>query len=94
MGRIVFVSDSNVRCREEFFSVIREGLSFPEYCGDTLDSLYDCFTEYHEEAEVVIDVSDALREALGGSLEKFIRMMTDAVSENPKISFYVKNTKG
>lgn len=91
MGRIVFISDNNVGCRNDLFSIIKEGLSFPEYCGDTLDSLFDCFTEYGEEAELVIDISGNMREAMEGSLEKFIRMMTDAVSENPKISFYIKN---
>lgn len=86
----VILSCENIQDRAHIGEVLKETLGFPEYCGNSLDSIHDCLTDIAEETEIVILMDEELRETLGSYLQKTLTMLSDTVIENKNVSFVIK----
>lgn len=60
---------------------------FPDYYGETLDSLHDCLGEINRfDAKITILNNSSLERAIGGPEAKALRrVLTDSAAENPHI---------
>ena len=50
--RICILDGNKLTNRELLHNALAESLSFPNWYGRNLDALYDCLTDFHEEAEI------------------------------------------
>lgn len=78
----VLISSATVSSKDELYKLIKEALGLPDYCGNTLDSLYDCLGDIFEEFEITLNIDDALREMLGKTLDGLISMLSDLDRSN------------
>lgn len=81
----VVLDGRRVSDRKALHQVLEEALRLPEWYGRNLDALHDCLTERREDVEIEICHQKALKAALGGYGEAFLRLLRDAAMENPHI---------
>lgn len=90
MVKEVVLKGSDFVTRDEIHRLFAVELEFPEWYGNTLDSLYDCLTDLRY--DVVIHVCDIepLESALGSYARRLMRVLRDASSENPRIKLVIE----
>lgn len=76
-----------IETREALHDELRRQLALPEYYGGTLDALYDCLTDLHEDTELRVLHAAALEEHLGLYAGVMRRMLTDACEDNSHLRF-------
>lgn len=83
----VTIDGAAIETREALHDAMQARLALPEYYGRTLDALYDCLTDVHEDLELRLLHARALEEHLGGYAVVMRRMLRDACDENPHLRF-------
>ena len=92
--RKILISSDTVTSRDDLFSLVKNALPLPDYCGNNLDALHDCFTEMHEDFGITVIKDKALYKSLGATLtEGFVAMLSDVASENPHLKLEIKDKK-
>ena len=81
------IDGSAIETREALHDELHRQLALPDYYGRTLDALYDCLTDLHEETELRVLHAAALEEHLGLYAGVMRRMLSDACEENPRLRF-------
>ena len=79
------IDGAAIETREALHDALKRQLALPEYYGRTLDALYDCLTDLHEETELYVLHGKALEERLGLYVGVLRRMLGDACEENPRL---------
>ena len=79
------IDGAAIETREALHDALRNKLSLPDYYGRTLDALYDCLTDLHEETELRVLHGKALEKRLGLYVGVMRRMLDDACEENPRL---------
>ena len=82
----ITIDGRNVNTRDELHEVLGKELSFPEWYGRNLDALYDCLTDVCDDTTLQVTHVDALREHLGGYADVFLRVLSEASEENPRLT--------
>ena len=62
-------------------------LGFPAWYGSNLDALYDCLTDFHEDAEIRLVNEAALREHLGNYALLLEKVLQRAANDNALIGW-------
>ncbi|MCI8400353.1 MAG: barstar family protein [Oscillibacter sp.] len=78
-----------VRDRRDLHAALAQGLDFPHWYGQNLDALRDCLTDLPE-TRLTVANPQALEDALGAYAGRFLRVLEDAVSENPNLHLYLQ----
>ena len=79
------IDGAAIETRDALHDTFHDQLALPDYYGRTLDALYDCLTDLHEEAELRVLRGKALEEHLGLYAGVMRRMLNDACEENPRL---------
>lgn len=83
--RICILDGNKLTNRELLHNTLAESLSFPNWYGRNLDALYDCLTDFHEEAEIRILHEASLKENLGNYALLLLKVLQEAARANPRI---------
>ncbi len=83
--RICILDGNKLTNRELLHNALAESLSFPNWYGRNLDALYDCLTDFHEEAEIRILHEASLKENLGNYALLLLKVLQEAARANPLI---------
>ncbi|MDE6964620.1 MAG: barstar family protein [Lachnospiraceae bacterium] len=83
--RICILDGNKLPNRELLHNALAESLSFPNWYGRNLDALYDCLTDFHEEAEIRILHEASLKENLGNYALLLLKVLQEAARANPRI---------
>lgn len=81
------IDGAAIETREALHDTLQSQLALPSYYGRTLDALYDCLTDLHEDTELRLLHAQALEEHLGLYAGVMQRMIRDACEENPHLRF-------
>ena len=73
---------------------LSELLDLPEYYGGNLDALADCLSEVHQPICLVLENIQALEDNLGDYAHRFLRVLEDAVAENPRFTYEIRKQGG
>ena len=76
-----------IETKLQLHEYIAKELSFPEYYGKNLDSLYDLLTERREETLIELINFEKLRKTFGIYADAFLDVLHDASEENKNIKF-------
>lgn len=85
--RICILDGNQITNRETLHNTLAESLAFPDWYGRNLDALYDCLTDFHEEAEIRLLHKDALNENLGNYALLLFKVLHEASKDNPVIQW-------
>ena len=88
--RICVLDGNKITDRETLHKTLAENLSFPDWYGGNLDALYDCLTDFHEDAEIRLVNEAALREHLGNYALLLEKVIGRAAKDNPLIEWAAK----
>lgn len=77
--------------RKTLHDTLAGSLRFPDWYGRNLDALYDCLTDLHEEAEIILLNKNALREHLGNYALLLDKVMRRAAEDNPLLRWEIRN---
>ncbi len=83
--RICILDGNKLTNRELLHNALAESLNFPNWYGRNLDALYDCLTDFHEEAEIRILHEASLKENLGNYALLLLKVLQEAARANPRI---------
>ncbi|MDE6890775.1 MAG: barstar family protein [Lachnospiraceae bacterium] len=83
--RICILDGNKMTNRELLHNALAGSLSFPNWYGRNLDALYDCLTDFHEEAEIRILHEASLKENLGNYALLLLKVLQEAARANPLI---------
>ena len=74
--------------KEELHSYLKKKMKFPDYYGENLDALFDCFTDISTDTAVDIkyDVDNELQRAV-------LAVFSDAVSQNTHLAIIKTKVK-
>lgn len=73
--------------RAQLHDALAEQLSLPEYYGRNLDALFDCLTDFREEADIYLLHAEELFAHLGVYADVLQTVLRDACAENPRLHF-------
>ena len=79
--RKIVLKFSNITSKNAIHEYLKEKLELPEYCGNSLDALYDCLTDLGSEPEIVFVNTAILEENLGEYGQKILSCFRDAADE-------------
>ena len=83
----IIIDCSPIRTKEDLHKVFREALSFPDWYGNTLDSLYDCLTDCTGKVRILNwEIAEATLGNYGGKAKKVIAA---AAVHNTALDLYI-----
>jgi ribonuclease inhibitor len=71
--------------REALHDALARQLDLPDWYGRNLDALFDCLTDIHEDATIVLRDLTALEQHLGNYVGNLLRVLCQAAAENPHL---------
>lgn len=84
--KTAYILGQEITDRTMLHATLAQQLTFPDYYGENLDSLYDVLCTQAEPCCIVIQNREALQGHLGEYCRRFLRVLLDASLENNKIS--------
>ena len=76
-----------IETREQLHDILAQQLALPEWYGRNLDALYDCLTDFQEDAELRLLHAEELFAHLGVYADVLQTVLRDACTENPHLHF-------
>jgi len=76
--------------RSALHRAMAEALSFPDHYGNNLDALHDCLTAIPEDTCLIFQNWAYAEEKLGRYADALRRVLTDSVSENPRLHIIIE----
>lgn len=86
----VFIDGADIASRDALHDTLARQLSLPDWYGRNLDALYDCLSEYGEEAELRLLHTDELFAHLGVYADVLQTVLRDACEENPRLRLSIE----
>ena len=86
----IVLNGISLTARDEVHRLFAAELEFPEWYGNTLDSLYDCLTDLRYDVVIHICDIESLESALGSYARRLMGVLRDASSENPRIKLVIE----
>jgi len=71
--------------RELAHAHLKERLRLPDWYGNNLDALHDSLGDFGERTRIILRFSPELERSLGAYGTKLIRVLQQAVEENPNL---------
>ena len=71
--------------RELAHAHLKERLRLPDWYGNNLDALHDCLGDFGEPTRIILRFAPELVRSLGAYGTKLIRVLQQAVEENPNL---------
>ena len=84
--KTVYILGQEIADRAALHAALAQQLTFPDYYGENLDSLYDVLCTQAEPCCIMIQNREALQVHLGEYCRRFLRVLLDASLENSNIS--------
>lgn len=76
--------------RELAHAHLKERLRLPDWYGGNLDALHDCLGDFGEPTRIILRFAPELERSLGAYGTKLIRVLEQAVEENPNLRLTLK----
>ena len=83
----IIIDGAAMTTRDAAHSHLALRLGLPDYYGRNLDALYDCLTDFHEDAEIRLVNEAALREHLGNYALLLEKVIQRAANDNALIGW-------
>ena len=90
----IVIDFSKVRYYDELYELLKKKFGLPEYCGDSLDALWDCMRfmwEPDEQVTVELHGVFSIREDLQPDMEGILEIFNDVREECPGVTFVIKS---
>lgn len=81
----VVINGAAITDKAALHSFLAAQMHFPEWYGGNLDALFDCLTDVHTPTRIRVTEKNSLKKSLGSYADRFLRLLTDASTENPDL---------
>ncbi len=87
--KVIQINAAEFSTPQEVQEYLMEALSFPDYYGGNLDSLYDGLTEVDEKIKIIVSNKIADEENLGEYGERLLAVFETAVQDNDNLELEI-----